>query len=89
MRLSKEQLLVALREAVGSAEPVTIIVDGEEDLATLPALVLAPAGSSVIYGQPGAGMVHVAVTDTQTEEARRLLEQFDGDSQAAVERLTS
>ena len=82
-----EAMLVALREAIAAAEPVTITVDGEEDLATLPAIVAAPRGSSVIYGQPGDGMVHVAVTEAQTDEARRLLGEFDGDTAAAVDRL--
>jgi len=84
-----EPLLVALREALDSTEPVVIRVDGEEDLATLPSLVAAPLGASVIYGQPGEGMVHVAVTDDQTAAARSLLARFDGDSEAAFELLGS
>jgi len=83
-----EALLVALREAIESPDPVTIIVDGEEDLATLPAIVCASLGASVIYGQPGAGMVHVAVTDASTDNARRLLSQFDGDTDAAMKLLS-
>lgn len=82
-------MLVTLREAIDSPEPTTIIVDGEEDLATLPAILLAPLGSSVIYGQPGAGMVHVPVTESESENACRLLAQFDGDTAAAVELLTT
>jgi hypothetical protein len=84
--LSKAMLL-ALREAIRNPEPVTIIVDGEEDLATLPAIVLAPVGASVIYGQPGTGMVHVTVTESEIDNARRLLEQFDGDTDGAMELL--
>jgi hypothetical protein len=84
-----EELLVALREAIQESTPVTLVVDGEEDLATLPAILCAPLGASVIYGQPGAGMVHVAVTADQTEAARRLLLEFDGDSTAAVALLES
>jgi len=79
-----EQLLLALRDAAENPEPVMITVEGEEDLATLPAIVLAPVGSSVVYGQPGDGMVHVAVTESSTDEARRLLERFEGDVQAAL-----
>jgi len=82
-----EAMLVALGEAIAAAEPVTITVDGEEDLATLPAILVAPRGSSVVYGQPGEGMVHVAVTEAQTAEARRLLGEFDGDTGGAVDRL--
>jgi len=82
-----EALLVALREAIAAPEPVRIVVDGEEDLATLPALVAAPRGSSVVYGQPGDGMVHVAVIEAQTDEARQLLGRFDGDTDAALDLL--
>jgi len=83
-----EELLVTLREAIEADEPVTICVDGEEDLATLPAIVAAPLGGSVVYGQPGEGMVHVAVTADQTETARTLLGRFDGETTAAFELLT-
>ena len=79
-----EELLVALQAAIETDEPVTIRVDGEEDLATLPAIVAAPCGSSVIYGQPDEGMVHVAVTDAQQREARQLLGRFDGDTAGAL-----
>ncbi|MDL5362263.1 GTP-dependent dephospho-CoA kinase family protein [Halalkalicoccus sp. NIPERK01] len=72
-------ILRALREAVGSEEPVAIDVEGEEDLVTLPALVLAPEGASVVYGQPGEGMVHVRVDEGTRERARDLLERMDGD----------
>lgn len=79
-----EALLGTLGDALDSPELTTITVDGEEDLATLPAILLAPLGASIVYGQPDAGMVHVAVTDSQQAEARRLLEQFDGDIETAL-----
>jgi len=79
-----EALLGSLRQALDSPELTTITVDGEEDLATLPAIGMAPLGASVIYGQPGTGMVHVPVTDSQQARARRLLEQFEGDTEAAL-----
>ena len=83
-----ETLLVTVRDAIEADEPVTIRVDGEEDLATLPAIVAAPRGGSVIYGQPGEGMVHVPVTAEQTQTARELLAQFDGQTAAALRILT-
>jgi GTP-dependent dephospho-CoA kinase len=36
---------------------VLILVDGEEDLATIPCILMAPSGSLVLYGQPGEGLV--------------------------------
>ncbi len=73
-------LFDALRAAVQSERTSLIDVDGEEDLATLPAVVLAPVGASVVYGQPGEGMVHVTVDQETGERARELLSRMDGDS---------
>ncbi len=73
-------LLSALREAVGREGTTLIDVDGEEDLAALPALVLAPAGASVAYGQPGEGMVHVTADAGAADRARELLVRMDGDT---------
>ncbi len=36
---------------------VLILVTGEEDLAVIPGVILAPPGSLVFYGQPGEGVV--------------------------------
>ena len=87
-----EPLLTALADAVAAADadtttPVTIVVDGEEDLATLPAVLVAPTGSTVVYGQPGEGMVRVAVTSETRAEMRSLLERMDGDVAGAVAAL--
>ncbi|GAB3022986.1 GTP-dependent dephospho-CoA kinase family protein [Natronobiforma cellulositropha] len=76
-------LLEALAEALAEAEPTTVLVDGEEDLAALPAILAAPAGASVVYGQPGEGMVYVAVTDESRAAVRDLLERFEGDHERA------
>jgi len=82
-----EPLLTALAEAVTAAEPVTIAVDGEEDLATLPAVLVAPLGGTVVYGQPGEGMVRVAVTAETRAEMRSLLGRLDGDVARALATL--
>jgi len=71
----------ALRRALSTDDPTTILVDGEEDLVALPAIVAAPEGASVVYGQPDEGMVHVKVTDDHRAEMRELLERFDGDTE--------
>ncbi|MFC6769315.1 DUF359 domain-containing protein, partial [Natrinema soli] len=67
--------------ALSTDEPTTILVDGEEDLVALPAIVAAPEGASVVYGQPDEGMVHVNVTDDHRTEMRDLLERFEGDTE--------
>lgn len=66
-----------LRKALeGAKPPLKIIVDGEEDLATLPAVLSAPLGSAVVYGQPGEGLVLVEVTEPKRREFEMLLKQF-------------
>jgi uncharacterized protein (UPF0218 family) len=82
-----EPLLTALADAVAAADPVTVVVDGEEDLATLPAVLVAPNGATVVYGQPGEGMVRVAVTPDVKAEMRSLLERMDGDVDGALAAL--
>lgn len=83
-----ESLLTTLREAATTTElPLTISVDGEEDLAALPAIVAMPDGASVVYGQPGEGMVHVPVRPAVRTTARELLADFDGDTDAAISLL--
>ena len=83
-----ESLLTTLCEAAtGTDLPVTISVDGEEDLAALPAILALPDGASVVYGQPGEGMVHVPVRPAVRTTARELLTEFDGDTDAAISLL--
>jgi len=77
--------LVAAIEAVGAdGAPTRIHVEGEEDLATLPAIVAASDGASVVYGQPGEGMVLVSVTAETREAAEGFLRKMDGDVEAAL-----
>jgi len=76
-----EPAVRAFCEALAADGPTTILVDGEEDLLALPAIVAAPTGATVVYGQPGEGMVCVTVTDEISSEVRRLLEGFEGDDE--------
>jgi len=75
------ELLTALRTALDSNGTTLLGVDGEEDLATLPAVVAASADASVVYGQPGEGMVLVPVSAATRERMRALLSRMDGDSE--------
>ncbi|WP_251329117.1 GTP-dependent dephospho-CoA kinase family protein [Haloplanus pelagicus] len=76
-------LLSALVTALDDG-PTVIGVDGEEDLATLPAVLATPLGGAVVYGQPGEGMVLVPVTDESRATARDLLSRMTGDVDAAL-----
>ncbi len=81
------ELVDALREAIVDPEPTLLVVEGEEDLVTLPAIVAAPLGASVVYGQPDEGMVLADVTDDAKAEMRDLLSRMDGDTDALFEIL--
>ena len=43
-------LWMAVERALKSGRPVRIVVDGEEDMAALPCMILAGKGMSVVYG---------------------------------------
>lgn len=55
-------------------ETLKIIVNGEEDMATLPAALLSPHGSIVAYGQPGKGIVLIEIDDEKKEEFEQYLD---------------
>lgn len=73
------ELLSAMVTAIDRQQRgAVLVVDGEEDLAALPAVLAIPADGVVVYGQPGEGMVR-AVPDAETRQrVRTLLERFDG-----------
>ena len=48
-----------------------IVVNGEEDLAVIPCVVMAPHSSIIFYGQPGKGVVFCEV-DQIKEKAENL-----------------
>jgi len=82
------ELLCELRVALESEGTTVIVVEeGEEDLAAVPAIVAAPEGSAVVYGQPDEGMVLATVDGDLSARMRDLLEGMDGDTNAAFEAL--
>lgn len=72
-------LVEALVEALASEEPTALVVDGEEDLAVLVAILAAETGASVVYGQPDEGMVHVAVTPELQTDIADIVARMDGE----------
>ncbi|MGA9098788.1 MAG: GTP-dependent dephospho-CoA kinase family protein [Methanotrichaceae archaeon] len=66
-------LLDVIKDSLRSNERIKIVVDGEEDLATLPVILYAPLGSVVIYGQPNEGSVIVNVTPEKKEQIKNLM----------------
>jgi uncharacterized protein (UPF0218 family) len=77
-------LLSGLHEALSDAaagETTVVVVDGEEDLAALPAIATAPEDGSVVYGQPDEGMVLVDAGGEARATVTDLLERMDGDTE--------
>ena len=74
---------IAFSAIVADGKLRVVKVDGEEDLAGIPAILLAPLGSLVLYGQPGIilkdfpgkpeeGIVAVSVTEGIKEKILKL-----------------
>ncbi len=55
--------LVEALAAAASHRRAAVLVDGEEDMAVLPLILLMPRGSLIIYGQPFLGVVSLEVDD--------------------------
>jgi len=72
-----EEAIKAIKDALESDEHVHIIVDGEEDLLTLIAVLYAPEKSLVVYGQPNVGIVVVKVTSEKKAETAEVLKAME------------
>ncbi len=66
----------AILEAWSSGPTVKIVVDGEEDLAALPAILHAPEGATVIYGIPDMGLCLVQVDEGARGFVRDAMRRF-------------
>lgn len=54
----------------------SLLIDGEEDLLVLPAILFAPLKTTIYYGQPNRAMVKVIVTETAKDKTLKFLQQF-------------
>lgn len=78
-------ITLELRKALKAAKPpLKIIIDGEEDLATIPAVLSSPNGSVVAYGQPKEGIVLVEVTEKKRREFQEILNKFQSYHNLAI-----
>lgn len=62
----------AIKKALKEDE-ATIIVEGEEDLLAIPAVLEAPLRSLIVYGQPSEGIVVVEATSPRKEKLTKFL----------------
>ncbi len=65
--------VAAIRRALSGSKPARVLVEGEEDLLVIPAILAAPMGATVYYGQPGEGVVLVHVDERTKASAERIL----------------
>ena len=56
--------------------PYCIEIDGEEDLAALPAIYMAPRDVTIIYGLPNKGVVIVKGTKGQKKKVKEILDKM-------------
>lgn len=50
-----------------------VLVDGEEDLALLPCILMAPEGSNIVYGWPGKCMMLITTDGSIRKKAMELM----------------
>ena len=63
----------AIKRALESNEQTVIVVDGEEDLLTLIAVLYGPENAVVLYGQPYEGIVVIKLTSIKKNEIEKIL----------------
>lgn len=71
------QLIAEMDKAIKGKGSTVLFVRGEEDLAALPAMIMAPEGAAVCYGQPNKGVVVVVVTPFVREKAQSIFKQME------------
>ena len=67
------ELWKSIKNNISNNLNTKIIVDGEEDLATLAVISMVQLGAKVIYGMPNRGMVVVDVNQQEKKRADSLL----------------
>ncbi|MDO8487447.1 MAG: pantetheine-phosphate adenylyltransferase [Candidatus Curtissbacteria bacterium] len=73
----KRKLSRSIKENIANKNDGSVIeIIGEEDLAVLPATILAPLGWRIVYGQPNEGLVLITVTEETKTGFLKLLERF-------------
>lgn len=77
-----EDALTAIQKALKSKRRVKIVVDGEEDLLTLIAVLYAPENAFIVYGQPHEGVVIVKATREKKTEVAEILKAMESVSKS-------
>jgi len=71
------ELITAIKNALNGKNEI-VRVDGEEDLAVIPCILLSPIGTNIIYGWPGKGMMLIVTDESIRKKAQYLMERTEG-----------
>ena len=72
-----EEAFHIVMEAAKGTQRTSVLVDGEEDLLVIPAVLGAPENAFVIYGQPHEGIVVVQATAKIKKLTRKILGEME------------
>jgi len=72
------ELWQAAFESLRSSGKSRIVVNGEEDMAVVPFVILGSTGDCILYGMPGQGVDVIVVEDMVKKQFERMLEQMKG-----------
>ncbi len=78
-----EEAWTAVEMAIKSPGRSKVIVEGEEDLLTLVAVLSAPNGSMVVYGQPKEGIVVLDVNEETKRKVREIIKRMEKKTEEA------
>ena len=71
-----QEAISIIREALEKNEHTHVVVEGEEDLLVLVAVLYAPENSLVVYGQPYSGIVVVKATSEKKAQVQEFLNEM-------------
>ncbi len=84
--ITSKALWNSVKDAITSRQKTKILVNGEDDLAVLPSVIMSPLGSIVLYGQPElsfdnkkivGGLVCIEIGLEKKKDALRLLREME------------
>jgi len=71
------ELFTTVKTLITSKEKNIILVEGEEDLAVIPSVLLSPLDYKIYYGQPNMGLIQIIVNLEIKEKVFDLFQKFE------------
>ena len=71
-----EKINQSIKDYLSTKKLQTIIIDGEEDLLALPAILFAPLNSLVLYGHWQYGIIGIVVNENTKDKIINILNKF-------------